>query len=478
LAEKNVNEIEPNAMISHENTRGHPDMMQSLSEELNKIQKVKQQNEQVINQANEGINSLVPQGKDLLTHVSDEVKSKYQKNRQEVHAAFEPINNSELNLHDIAKKTDFTSYQNVSKELLDHQDELRTLFGSDSEMGPRLNSELNAASKFIGPSHDEHIENMARQELGRLNLPERYLPEIKDSLKNKVPQDKPVKMTLSNVIDRVKNLGKLEAAAKSLGQNNEARLLGKLRNALKSDTHNILKGSGNQDLAQQWEHANKLHQEKIVPYWQDPLIRKTVTEKNYNPDSDKLAKALHRTNNHKILLEQHPSAQKSAAFELLSGGNYSADNQSNLNPEKIAKKFNELKSYQKKAIHQYIPEASNYLENLSPLIEQNKLIEKHSKDLKSKQRELFKQQEHDKKIKNSLIEALLEQGRVQRENGASLDLSSIPKSLSSLMGKTLGIAGLAGGAGAKMLTDILTSKELREAYLSNKKSIKNSKGNK
>jgi len=464
LAEKDVNSLESGVMQLQDQNFANRQVNDNIINEMAKLQKAKDANSQFISQANVGLNDLVPRDKDLLTFGSDSLKDTYNKNRDEVRNAFAPINNSELDLSKIASPNDFSQYRKNAEKLLNQSEQLKELFGSNSEMGPRLNSEIKAASKFLGIDSESSLDKEAASELARLNLPNKYHEKIKESLRRAYPKQEAGNISLSSVIDRVKNLGKLEASAKSLGQNNEARLLGNLRTSLKNDVIDLLNKSGNQDLAKQWDYANELHQQKIVPYWQDSIIRKTATNKDYTPDADKLSAALHKTNNHDVLRQQSDAAKKAYAFEILTKGNYDVDNSSSMLAEQIAKNYGSTKSHVRKAMNEYIPEAVTYLKSLPKAINQNKLIDKRIDSLSKQQSEILKQSEALKGMQKALEDARVKQLSLKKEGSSPINLGSIPKSLMSLLARTSGLGGMATGALPKSLVDLLTSEQLRKAY--------------
>jgi hypothetical protein len=170
---------------------------------------------------------------------------------------------------------------------------------------------------------------------------------------------------MKEAVDRIKNLGRLSAGATGQGLRREGMLLGQMQESLSNDVNKMLNESGHGELASQLLDATSYYKNNVVPFWKNPEIRKSVTDKTYTSTGSKLSKALHDPNNESILKQLPHGAKETALYQLMTGGKGTSSGMSNLSSQEIGKIYSGLPVDTKKAIASYLPEADKYFEGLS-----------------------------------------------------------------------------------------------------------------
>lgn len=409
------------------------DESQALTNKLNTINPQIDHFERLSQSIPKYLNDLADSAPDrgaLTSYHKKTLKSVYDSNWQIAKKAYEPINNSDIRFDLISSPNEFSGYKSALNDLRVDENNFSNLFGQN-ELGNILNSEISKAKSFF--------EN-----------------------------GKEYPMDLKDVVSRMQNLGKLEAAARSQGNRNEARLLGSLRDGLENDVHSILKDNNYVDISNQLLDANNVYKTKIVPFWANTEIRKSVTDKSYIAERDKLAKALHAPSNQKIL-EQLPSpAQNSFLYQLITGGKGTSKGFSKMSNEEIARRYSNLDRDYKAAISRYNPAADKAFENLQEGLDQFKNLKEMQKSLASSLEKL--KTPADKDLQKSLTQV----NKLKNEQlGAKKELSENQKtladSLKNITVKAAGTMAIPFSPIAKKLTQILSDPELSKAYIAGKK---------
>jgi hypothetical protein len=265
----------------------------------------------------------------------------------------EPLNNTDVRMDIPDAKTAFPNYFNSSQDLLNQKEHLNNLLGTSSDLGSKLNKELNIANNMLSNERTSSI------------LDEKGNPL---TVKNAEP------VTFQDIWSRIKNLGDIGEQLSSAGHNNEARMIGNLKRSLSTDLTNNLKNTGNSDLSDQLADFNNHYANNVASFWSDPVISKTVNKRGYIPDKDFLSKALYKPSeqNQKVFQLLDPDAKNLTLYQTLTGGKGAAAGQSQMSPLDIAKKWGGFTSDARNQVASHNPEAAQRLQYL-----QNNLAGNH-----------------------------------------------------------------------------------------------------
>jgi len=311
-----------------------PGLFKSIANSI----KGKTQQNIVENAAKPVLDSLAQQSGDPenLDNISgNAVRGALKDEMKQAKTNFDPINNSDIRLDELTKdqQNPFPNYSSAANELLAQRENMQNIFGSASpEMRKPLQDEIDKASSVLTNKDDSGF-------------------------------------TLPEAVDRVKTLGQLTASAPT---RNEARLLGNLRDGLKTDVMNILDKSGNKDIGDQWQKAIDHYRDNVIPFYRNSTIRKIVTDKNEIPVGAKLANALHNPNN-SVVMDKLPTNIKNAQLSrLITKGKGTAEGMSSLTPQQIGSAWNSLDNTTKAIVKKYNPDANAFFEGLSGLVSKPK----------------------------------------------------------------------------------------------------------
>lgn len=371
--------------------------------------------------------------------LKDAAQQLYKSHKEAANALYEPINNSKLRLDAYApdKGSLFPTYANQATELLAQRGNLEEIFGSDSDLKSVLNTELNKAQSLLSGYRGSGV-------------------------------------TLNEAVQRIQNLGKLAARAFSQGNRNEARLLGNLQNGLRTDVDNILRTSGNSNLADTLHRANEYYSNNVVPFWQNSVIQKAV-EHDFIPQQGKLSAALHDPNNHGILSQLPQNIQNASLYQLLTKGKGTSAGLSNLAPDEIAKAYQGLPVDAKTAISQYNPQIDQYFEGLPQALQHSQEFDTAKTQLSDLLKEAEKHFEGSKKSLTGLQDQLKAAqtkrfGTKQEDAGKAGKAAALLKGGALLGSAYLMPKALLGAAAGIPLTryagNLLSNPELIKAYLS------------
>lgn len=369
-----------------------------LAQQINSMSDEGAKYSQLIDQAPGYFNSLadgVPDRSNITSFVKDSTKQVYDTNRQVSKTNYAPLNDSTIRLDQLGVDQPFSNYANAAQELLAKRENLTNLFGNDSDLGSKLNGELNKAQSMV-----ENQDNYG--------------------------------VTLSEAIKRIQTLGQLSASATGQGNRYEGMLIGNLKNGLAQDVNSTLNQSGNGDLANQLLTANDYHAKSIVPFWQNNEIRKSVTDQSYIPAKAKLANALHDPNNQSILNQLPQDAKNASLSLLLSQGKGTSAGLSSMSAEDIGNSYSKVPIDAKRAIASYNPQADRYFEQLPGVVKNNQQINNAQDYLRNQLTASQKEKQASIDKLNSQLGKLrqnnLKNSQTMQNNFSKLSLSNIKKS--------------------------------------------------
>lgn len=259
--------------------------------------------------------------------LSSSVKNQFETQKKignDLYAPFEQA--KELQLNKLGPGSELPDYSSSAKDLLDHRESLRDIFGDEKDLGAGLNSELDKAESFI-------------------------------SGKSKTP------ITLGEAQTRVKSIGKLGRALKIRGHYDQSRLMGTLGKGLESDVDRLLRRSGHGDLADSLQEANHHWKHNVVPYYGDRTIKKAIF--GGVPTQDKLAKAMFDPNNSEVLDHATEMTKNNALLQSLTKGKGTAEGLSNMSAKDIGNAYRSLPVDTKVKIKEFNPDANKTLEQFS-----------------------------------------------------------------------------------------------------------------
>lgn len=312
-----------------------------LSQQYSDLLNVQSKYSDALAKAPNYLNSLasgVPDRSNITQSLKNDVLGLYKDNKKTAESLYEPINNSKFRLDTAGVDNPFQNYGAAASELLAKRENLQNLFGKDSDLGSKLNSEIDKAESFLNNGNQYGV-------------------------------------TLQEAVDRIKTLGRLSANAAAQGNRHEAMLIGNLRDGLTNDTHTVLEKSGNGDLSNALLQANDYYKKNVVPFWNNNEINKTVSDKNYISPQAKLSKALHDPNNQSILNQLPNDSQSALLYQLVTGGKGTSSGYANFDAKDIASAYSKLPVDTKRAIASYNPNADKLFENLPNVLNTHAQIE-------------------------------------------------------------------------------------------------------
>jgi hypothetical protein len=436
----------PNAAVNYQKT-------------LNQLTNKKTQNNEILQRANNNLNSLtngVPNKTNIRSFLSNATKNAFKNATDLTEAQFKPLNDSKIRLDKLDPNNEYPLYRSAATKLMAEKDNLLNMVDSDSDLGKALNSEIDKANVFLNPDK-----------------------------KNDIPAGKDYGVTLNEAVKRVQNINKLGA---SLGKKSNylQSLIYGLGGALKKDSQNILTNSGNEDLSNQWDVANQSHIEHVLPFYQDSNLYKAA-KTNMLPKANALADSLHDLNNRTVYEKLPQDVQKAALFQLITRDkNINSSGLSNLKHEDISSNYNQKVSPEiKSLIKDYHPDVNDFLESLPGKIDENKNIDNQLdnlselKNYRDKQQALSETQLAKQKIKIQQIQDKLNLAKNkefgvkqqdQKEPSKIMDLikmASAPAMIAgSLIHPLIGAGGATALLGARALESRLTNPELIRRYTS------------
>lgn len=308
--------------------------------------------------------------------LKQESTNAFNKAKEQSNNLYKPINDFEFYLGNIDTKSDFPNYLNA---LIMHKTEaaaLKDIFGHSSDLGVGVNKELDSALNFMRSA------------------------------------EKPTwGLTLGALLEHTRSLGRLAEHAKEAGKRHEASTLMQMRRALKEDVKTLLRSRGASDIADSLEMADKYYIDEVLPWYANKEIRKSVTEKNYKPNPEKLATAIHGENSEIILKNLSPSARKVAIFELINKNAQTPNRKTTLTSKEIGNRYRtQLDPNVKATLQKIDPNLNDYFENLSHIHNQERETSNNIRRLNS-----------DREHMQHQIESLMGRGRerITAEEGLS-----------------------------------------------------------
>jgi hypothetical protein len=289
-------------------------------------------NKNIVEAAPEVMNKLVGSSdpSNIPLAIKSFVQGAYKDNKETASEMAKPLNNSTVRFDSPGDTAKFPKYASSAYDLLAQRENLNNLFGSESDLGSRVNKELDFAQNF---------------------------------LKNKDTFG----VDFKDIWGRIQNLGDLAADAGKSGDRNASRLLGNLRSSLADDLNTNLENSGNGDVAKQLADFNNYYKSKVVPFWDDRTIAKSAQDPNHVPSADVLAKALYKPSltNASVLQELSPYQKNVVLAQLLSKGR-----SQNITPDQVGRNWNNLTDDVRSKVTVHSPDIANYLNNLGNIFNQ------------------------------------------------------------------------------------------------------------
>jgi len=365
----------------------------NLTSQISDISKQSDQHDASISQAPAYLNSLASPVSDranLNLSLKKDVSSAYKDNKTEANKLYAPINNSTLRLDQLGTGNNFPQYGAAAQELIAKQENFNNLFDSDSDLGTKLNNEIDKANSFTANSNNWGV-------------------------------------TLPEAVQRMQTLGQLSSSAYSQGRRHEGMLLGNLQDGLSNDVDDLLRNSGNKNVADQLAQANSFYKSSVVPFWKNNEIRKSVTDQNYIPQSAKLSKALHDSNNESIMNQLPNDTKNTALYSLITGGKGSSQGISNMTPDQIGAAYSKLPVDSKRVISSYNADADSYFESLPTLMNRRDALNDNTAELNKQLQGSVKGNDIQTKNLNSQLQASLKNNQSQQQALQKQLQSSISK---------------------------------------------------
>lgn len=262
--------------------------------------------------------------------LKDFVQSAYKSNKNTADQMAQPLNDSKIRFDTNGNSPDFPNYSSAANDLLAQRENLVNLFGNSSDLGSRVNKEVEFADNFLNNKEDFGV-------------------------------------SFNDVWGRIKRIGDLASDSYSAGQKNAGRMLSNLKDGLSDDLQSNLKNSGNEELSNQLSNFNQFYRDRVVPFWKDTVISKSAQDSKFIPQSDALAKALFKPSldNNSVLGELNADQKNVAIAQLLSKGK----NQDIL-PDTLAKNWGNLTDDVKSKIGLHNQDAYSYLSSLNNIFGQ------------------------------------------------------------------------------------------------------------
>lgn len=250
---------------------------------------------------------------------------------------YKPLNESNLNLRELAKNKNvpFPQYKSKLLDIAVERQNLKNIFGQASEdLSPSVISEAKKGFAAMDP-----------------------------------PPDKESSFGLGEVMTRAHSLGKLATVLSRSDKYAASRLFG-LKDSLISDTKNILESSGHEDLSNQLTKASDHYRDNVVPFYNTRELSKIATSTEDRPyyldkDGYTLAKDLHNKNNSKVLNKLSDGHKNGLLGKLLTLGKGDEEGQMIHSPEAIAGTWKNLDVGVKQVAKEYNPKMVSFLNDLT-----------------------------------------------------------------------------------------------------------------
>jgi len=390
------------------------------------------------------VNSLTKgtpyEGTNFQLAAKQELNKAYRFEKSQADINYAPLHASKVDLTSAGKVPEvFQNYGNAANQLLAQRQNFENLFGTGSDLGSKLNHELDIAKSSLNPKEGAVKYGYS-------------VPEV---------------------VTRLQNIGKMAAAASNQGKNNEARMLMNLYDGLKDDANTALQKTGNADLATQFQKATDHYRDNVVPFWANNEINKAVTETKYLPDPNKLAKALHDPNNQVILNKLSNDGKNAMLSRLITEGKQvSSKGITTMDATDVAKRYAAITPELKSTIQSYNPNANSYFENLSQYTAPSKGIDALQTSLNAaKQARQKALQDIGSKFQDNLKQLQQNKfgvtGKAPSSTGSTLVKGGlVGAGIAGTMMKPLTLpAMLPAIIAGRVLTKAMRSPELLQAYL-------------
>lgn len=298
-----------------------------INNEIDQLQVQHNQLANQVRQAPEILNSFAHPELRHADYLKQEGTMSFQAAQTQANQLYEPVNSYEFDPSSINKVEDFPHYLDSLRRHHTEASALRNIFGHSEDLGRNVNKELNSALTFINS------------------------------------QETP---TLGAILEHTRALGRMAEYAREAGKRHEASTLMEMRRSLKEDAKDLLDKQGASDVAEALEDADAFYISNVLPWYSNKEVRKSVTDRNYRPDSQKFARAIHGDNAQTILQNLSPEARKAAIFELISRNSQTPNRQTTLTSEEIGNRYRtQLDPKVKQALTDIDPNLNDYFESLS-----------------------------------------------------------------------------------------------------------------
>ncbi len=292
--------------------------------------------------------------------------------QEESKELYKPVNNFTKNITTMKPPEGFKSkYESAYEKVKEHADQLKNLFGDESDIGSKLSQEIKRAGNFFTNIFKKG-ENSDAQNLTKLE----------ENLK-------PVH--LKDVLAHARTLHNGAAVLKEQGKNIEASALSRMASGIKDDVKVILRANGHDEAATALENADAHHISDVLPFYKSKEIRSTTNNAPYVPNKSSVASILHDKNFDAIMMRMSQDGRNAAIYELLTGGKYSTKQGASLTPKQIGDNYQKLSSSERDVIAKYAPQLDDYFGNLKSTHGEQMQAEKGLTQLQKQQQALIKQ---------------------------------------------------------------------------------------
>jgi hypothetical protein len=302
----------------------------------------------------------------------EEVNKGLKQAQKESAKLYEPVNNFTKNITTMQPAPGFKSkYESAYEQVKEHADQLRNLFGDESDIGSKLSAEIKRAGNFFTNIFKRGENNGAQN-----------LTTLEENLK-------PV--YLNDVLAHARTLHNGAAVLKEQGKNIEASSLSRMAFGIKDDVKDILRANGHDEAATALESADAHHISDVLPFYKSKEIRSITNNSSYVPNKNSVADILHDKNFDAIMKRMSQDGRNAAIYELLTGGKYSTKQGASLTPKQIGSNYQKLSSSERDVIAKYAPQLDDYFGNLKSTHGEQVQTEKGLTQLQKQQQALIKQ---------------------------------------------------------------------------------------
>jgi hypothetical protein len=348
-----------------------------INTDITETSNLHQQQQQAINQAPQVLSSLKHPEINHNQLFKTDIETGFNEAKNAVNEAYAPFNNLDVDLNSLKMPEEFESqYRKAFNDFKQESENLKELFKDDKDLGNDISKEINRASAFF-----------------------KAKKAPPSGAKNRIgiePLFKLTKATPKDITTHIRNLQSLAEEAYSAGRHRESAMLSRMASGLKNDMKRILTENGYHDAVAALEAGDELFKSDVLPYYRNREVKKIASDPDYHlNDSSRvtLANALHQPNMQNILNNMSQSAKDASLYELITRGKYGKAGHG-LTPKEIAKAFQtHLKSNVRESIESTNPHISNYLENLTPMLEENAQLDTALKALNKDKEALLKESE-------------------------------------------------------------------------------------